>query len=152
MKLRIVAIVGVLLYVAACGGDSSALSGRATETYDVSYDKIMIERQLKNGETQAVFISYVRDPGGPNEQSPVIVVVNAPIDVGEEIDFRPTKGDLRRAVGDGSDFPELDVANIRFDSLGEVGGTASGRFNTTFVDGETLNGDFSGTVGERSAN
>ena len=152
MERYFTAMIGILLAGSACGGDSSALSGRATETYDVSYDRIVIERQIKNGETQAVVISYVRDPGGSNEQSPVIVVVNAPLEVGMDIDFRPPRGDLHRAVADGSDFPSLDVAKVRFDALGEVGGTASGKFNTTFTDGETLNGEFSGTVTERSAN
>ncbi|MCA9671143.1 MAG: hypothetical protein KC503_36345 [Myxococcales bacterium] len=159
MKRTLPALAGLalLLSLGACSSGTDGLTGSAVKTYNLTYDAIRIQRQKKNDELQAVVITYVRAASTPNEEFPVIVVVNAPVPTGEQIDFMPPKGNIYREVDDGSTFPDPITATIRFDSLDEVGGSASGKFNVTFTEDtggvqHTLNGEFGGDVTLRSAN
>jgi hypothetical protein len=130
-----------------CNGldDCNKLGGAVAITYDLGFNKVTIEKQTKNGEFQALRVTYLNDDSG---DIPVRVVANAPVEEGKKKDLATKEATVYRVMQNNSQFPDVKEGHITFDSLGGVGDDADGRFYATFVDGTTLNGDFCGTVRE----
>lgn len=130
-----------------CGAESSGnkLSGSVERSFNLEFDQVKIERQESNNAWIAMIVTYLNSSTG---EIPVKVVANAPIEAGVKHDL-VTDGKVDRFVQNGAKFknpPQAGKAHITFDTLGQVGESASGNFFVTFSDGSTLNGAFSGTV------
>jgi hypothetical protein len=109
---------------------------------------------VNKGAFVAVIINYLYQPGTSKSRIPVKLIVNAPVAAGQEKDLK-TEGAVTRSMPDGSEFPKaMKKATVTFDSLGEVGQNAAGKFYVTFeadpqkgltTEG-TLDGEFSATL------
>lgn len=155
MKLERMMVAGVGLAaglaLAGCGdsagGCASGLCGPSD--YDLTYDRVDIARQDQGGKLNAIKISYVKSTKG-GEESTVVVVVNAPIEVGKDRfiakNGKIDGGNVYRVVRSGQQFPAIQEAKAHFDSLGKPGQSASGTFHCQFTNGQAVNGEFSGTV------
>lgn len=151
MAVTAVRTVAVLLAcvvgLTACGTEGGALSGTAVNDYDLSYDRIVIQRQESGGQPTAMIVTYVRDISSGVEK-PVKVVTNWPLQEGVTKDLVPSgAGSVEHITVSGGGFPDLETGSITFDTLGGAGESASGKFFATFKNnGGTLNGEFSGTI------
>ncbi len=145
--LTIAAALLATASLSGCGaGDCNELSGVAEKSYDLIFDRVVINRQEnKAGDFQAMTIEYIR--GSPGEQQiPVKVIAKAPLESGKTKDISGDGGGITRAMSDASAFKDLTTGVITFDPLGDAGESTEGDFFVTFEDGRTLNGEFCGTV------
>jgi len=151
-------LLGLILLAAlggACGGDASnSLGGSVLSSYNLDFDQVQVQRQIYNGKSMAIIVQYVYELGTTSQRIPVKIMVNEPVVAGQQKDLK-VDGAVTRVMPDGSEFPkDLKTATITFDSLGEVGQNASGKFYVTFeadplkgltTEG-TLDGEFSATL------
>ena len=128
------------------GNSCGDLGGSVTIDYKIcDYQKVVIQRSESEETPIAMIVGYVRETQGTLEWL-VKVVANWPVEAGKEKDL-VTGGSVEHHAIGGAVFPDLQLGTITFDTLGEPGQNASGKFFATFVgEGGTLNGDFSGTV------
>ncbi|MBK8480234.1 MAG: hypothetical protein IPL40_03510 [Proteobacteria bacterium] len=148
-------IVATLLLAAgalACGSEGE-LSGTFVNEYQLSYDRVVIQRQESGGQPTAMVVEYLRtiprsDPA--QFEKPIKVVVPFPLEAGVSVDLVAQEGTVEHIVISGAAFPQVERGSIVFDTLGNPGQHAAGEFFAIFAGGGTLNGTFSGTV-ERAA-
>ena len=138
-----------LSLAAGCGSECNELDGSIRRGFDLSFDKVVVEYQEISGQLDALKVVYIRDPAGTPEIV-ARVIANAPVEEGQTKNISdPKDGGLSRAVSNGGQFPEIQSANITFDTIGEPGQEASGEFFITLGDAgsvNTLNGKFCATV------
>ncbi len=149
MKLShgLILLIPLSFALAACGSDTAGneLDGSVKTTFNLEFDYVEIFRQ-DNKELPDEFdwkVMYVKEDKS-SKRWPAIVVGTAPVKEGQAVKF-PAGGSITHVV-DGAEFPELKDGEILFETLGEVGDTASGKFFGTFVNGGTINGEFSATI------
>jgi len=144
---RLIPGLALALVLGACGNDSSdkELEGSVCTTFKCEVDYVEIYRQ-ENRELEGQYdwkVMYVKQDK-QTQRWPAIVVATAPVKEGEAVPL-PARGSITHVV-DGAEFPELREGEVTFDTLGDVGEEASGKFFGTFVTGGTINGEFSATV------
>jgi hypothetical protein len=139
----------------ACGasllacGDGGELSGTFVKEYQLSYDRVSIQRQETGGNPTAMVVEYLRaiPRSKPTQfEKPIKVVVPFPLEAGVTVDLLAQAGTVEHIALSGAAFPQLVSGTIVFDALGKRGEPAAGEFFATFAGGGTLNGKFSGTV------
>lgn len=135
------------LALAACGSDTpgNELEGSVKTTFNLEFQYVEIFRQ-DNKELEGEFdwkVMYVWESKS-TKRWPAIVVATAPVKEGQPVNL-PARGQITHVV-EGAEFEELKGGEILFDTLGEVGDTASGKFFGTFVSGGTINGEFSAAI------
>jgi len=140
----LVALVATLALASGCNNDCG-LGGTGTHIYDLSYDSILIQRKETNGQPEAMIVTYVR---GAGDEFPIKIVVPFPIGEGERKDLTAPGASFEHntAKSGGAIVFDLSDGFVRFDTLGDVGENASGKFFATAKEGATFNGCFSGTV------
>lgn len=150
MKRRTITGAAVVCFASllACG-DEGELSGTYVKEYQLSYDRVSIQRQERGGNPTAMVVEYLRDIPRSDPKAvekPIKIVVPFPLEAGVTVDLVAQESSLEHITLSGAEFPQLVSGTIVFDALGKAGERASGEFFATFAGGGTLNGKFAGTV------
>jgi hypothetical protein len=137
---------GLIMTLGACGGDGgNSLKGPAS--YDLLFDRVVVQRQESGGQPVAMIVKYEKDNKSGVPEVPAKVVANFPIQVDQAKDL-VAGGSLSRTMQKNYEFPDMIKGTITFDNL-NVGSESCGKFFITFDPqdgGGTLNGEFCANV------
>ncbi len=145
-SLAVLSAALLLPTLGACGDDAgNTLDGPAS--YDLLFDRVVIQRQESGGNPVAMIVKYEKDNKSGVPEIPAKVVANFPIEVDKAKDL-VAGGSLSRTMQQNFKFPDMIKGTITFDNL-NVGAESCGAFFITFdptQGGGTLNGKFCGTI------
>ena len=139
------ALFGVALGLAACGEDPG-LEGSIGKTVPLDFNQTSFKKQ-----GDFLLVEYLRRTAAATE-----IMCKLAADISAINDDRIFAGQrfldhvtLTRATLDETRFPPIRRGTLRLGELAfEHGGDVSGSFHVEFIDDETLDGSFSGTLVE----
>ena len=158
LKIRkVLVLITFVILIFSCGGGGNSLSGSVSDYswWNLGFDRVMIQLYQ-----EGLAISYQRDVSGSADADRVaeiwVLTAGTAIRADEDIDMavygkidrnvrvRDTNGSL---IVDDHDFGGISKGTIRFSSIGKDPGVPiAGKFYLLLINGNTLNGSFSGDL------